>query len=222
MLSDITHVPQERTWCYLLAEERWFAGGAINNGGLAVQWVRDMFYPELSDEAGYQRLFQDAVQISPGSDGVTLLPYFAGERSPYWNADARAMITGLGLEHDRRHVARAVLEGVAYRLGEIWEALGAPDSAEPIRLTGGILQSPAWAQIVCDVIGSPLVAVDAGDASAIGAAMLGFVALGLAPSLDTLAGQIQPGIRWQPDQEKGVVYRAGLARFREIYKAFYG
>ena len=210
-----------RTWCYLLAEDRWFAGGAINNGGLAVQWVREKFYPELSPEAGYQRLFKDAAETSPGSEGVTLLPYFAGERSPYWNAEARAVITGLGLEHDRRHVARAVLEGVAFRLGEIWEALDAPDSAEPVRLTGGILQSPAWAQIVCDVLGSPLAAVDTGDASAIGAAMLGFTALGLAPSLDALAGRVQPGMSWQPNQENHALYRAGLDRFRKLYIALY-
>ena len=219
-LSDSSSLPQHaRTWCYLLAEERWFAGGAINNGGLAVQWVREKFYPDLSGETGYQRMFLDASEIPPGSEGVIVLPYFVGERSPYWNTEARATITGLGLDHDRRHVARAVLEGVAYRLAEIWEALGTPESAEPIRLTGGILQSPAWAQIVCDVIGYPLTAVDRGDASAIGAAMLGFVALGLAPSLDALADQVQPGVRWQPDPDKTAVYRSGLERFRAIYQA---
>lgn len=212
---------QERTWCYLLSERRWFSGGAINNGGLAVQWVREKFYPELPGDAGYQRMFQDAAQIPPGSEGVTVLPYFAGERSPYWNTEARATITGLGLDHERRHVARAVLEGVAYRLGEIWQALPASESTEPVRLTGGILQSPAWAQIVCDVIGSPLAAVESGDASAIGAAMLGFVALGLAPSLETLAGRVRPGMRWQPDPEKSAIYRAGLERFQEIYQALY-
>jgi gluconokinase len=212
---------QERTWCYLLAEGRWFAGGAINNGGLAVQWIREKFYADLTEAAGYQRMFQDAEEIPPGSDGVSVLPYFAGERSPYWNANARAAITGLGLESDRRHIARAVLEGVAYRLGDIWDALRAPEAGEPVRLTGGILASPIWAQIVCDVIGAPIAAVESGDASAVGAAMLGFVALGLAPSLDELARRVQPGIHWQPDPERSAFYRAGLARFRVAYQALY-
>jgi gluconokinase len=213
--------PQERTWCYLLTKERWFAGGAINNGGLAVQWVREKFYPELSITAGYQRMFTDADEIPPGSAGVTLLPYFAGERSPYWNADARAAITGLGLEHDRRHVARAVLEGVAYRLGEIWEALGKTGLDEPARLTGGILQSPDWAQIVCDVIGFPLTAVETGDASAIGAAMLGFTALGFAPSLEIQASRVLPGMSWQPNPDNHAIYLAGLERFRKLYAALF-
>jgi gluconokinase len=212
---------QERTWCYLLTEGRWFAGGAINNGGLAVQWVREKFYHEFSEADGYQRMFTDAVDIAPGSAGVTLLPYFAGERSPYWNAEARAAITGLGLEHDRRHIARAVLEGVAYRLGEIWEALGASGNQEPVRLTGGILQSPAWAQIVCDVIGAPLAAVETGDASAIGAAMLGFTALGLAPSLETCASRVLPGMSWLPNPVNHDIYRAGLEKFHQLYTALY-
>jgi gluconokinase len=212
---------QERTWCYLLAEGRWFAGGAINNGGLAVQWVREKFYPELSSDAGYRQLFMDAAEVPPGSAGVMILPYFAGERSPYWNADARAVITGLGLEHDRRHIARAVLEGVGLRLCEIWDALGEYNSAEPIRLTGGIVQSPIWAQIVCDVIGSPLAAVETGDASAVGAAMLGFVALGLAPSLETLADRVLPGISWQPNPDNYSIYRNGLEKFRKLYAVIF-
>jgi gluconokinase len=219
--NDQESLQQERTWCYLLAEGRWFAGGAINNGGLAIQWGREMFYPELTGEAGYQRLFQDAAEIAPGSEGVMVLPYFAGERSPYWNAEARATFTGLGLEHNRRHMARAVLEGVAYRLGEIWEALSAPELAEPVRLTGGILQSLIWAQIVCDVIGTPLAAIESGDASAIGAAMLGYVALGVVPSLDTLAARVKPGIHWQPDLKNHETYRMGLERYRAIYNALY-
>jgi gluconokinase len=213
--------PRGRTWCYLLTENRWFAGGAINNGGLAVQWVREKFYPELPDEAGYQRMFAEAADIPPGAAGVTILPYFAGERSPYWNAEARAVFTGLGLEHDRRHIARAVLEGVAYRLGEIWEALGPAKSTAAVRLTGGILQSPLWAQIVCNVIGVPLVAVETGDASAIGAAMLGFAALGVIPSLETLAEKVSPGTGWQPDPDNHAIYRSGLERFHKLYNALY-
>jgi len=166
-------------------------------------------------------MFSDAAEIPPGSAGVTLLPYFAGERSPYWNADARGTITGLGLEHDRRHVARAVLEGVAYRLGEIWQALGKISLDEPARLTGGILQSPDWAQIVCDVLGYPLTAVETGDASAIGAAMLGFTALELAPSLEIQASRVNPGMSWQPNPGNHTIYRAGLERFRMLYTAIY-
>jgi gluconokinase len=87
--------PSERTWCYVLAAGQWFAGGAINNGGLALQWVRERFYPDLPGPAGYDRLLQEAAAVAPGAEGVCLLPYFAGERSPHWNPLARAALTGL-------------------------------------------------------------------------------------------------------------------------------
>jgi len=216
--------PAPRTWCYVLSEGRYFAGGAINNAGLAVQWVREKFYAELAAEAGYRQLFTDAVEIGPGAGGVMLLPFFAGERSPYWNANARATLTGLGLEHDRRHIARAVLEAVAFRLGTIWQALAGPEQnqeTDPIRLTGGVLQTPAWAQIVCDVLGAPLTAVEAGDASAVGAAMLGQSALGLASSLDDLAARVHSGANWQPDPERHARYSQQLERFQALYRQLY-
>jgi len=211
-----------RTWCYLLRDGRYFAGGAINNAGLALQWIREKFYPDLEGQAGYERLIADAAQMAPGSGGVLLLPFFAGERSPYWRADARGSIHGLGLEHDRRHIARAVLEAVAYRLGTIWEALGESSDQQPVRLTGGIVGNATWAQIISDVIGMPLAAVEGGDASAIGAAMLGQVSLGLADSLDELAARIQPGTSWQPDPARHTFYQEQLIVYKDLYQRLYG
>ena len=213
-----------RTWCYVMAEDRWFSGGAINNGGLALQWMRSRFYAEFPGEEGFTRLMADAAEIDPGAGGVQVLPYFAGERSPYWNPAARAVITGLGLEHDRQHVARAALEGVAYCLADVWEALG-NDLVQEInaipggaRLTGGITRSPAWAGIVADVLGIPLTLVETADASAVGAAMLGQVALGIASSLDAVAQCIVPGETLQPDLARHRFYLQEHRRFQQRYQ----
>jgi gluconokinase len=209
--------PDMRTWCYLLAESRWFAGGAINNAGLAVQWARDSFYPA---EAGYERLFAEAAEAPPGAKGVRCLPFFAGERSPYFRADARAAFVGLSWEHGRGELARAVLEAVALRLADIWDALGVPGLGEPARLTGGILRTPFWAQLCCDALGVPLAAVEAADASAVGAALLAQAALQPELTLQELAGRIRPGRRWQPDPERRDLYRRLLAQFRGLYRRF--
>jgi len=136
----------ERTWCYLLAEKRWFAGGAINNGGLALQWVRERFYPELAGEAGYERLFAEAASVPAGAEGVLLLPYFAGERNPHWDPAARALLVGMGLEHGRAHVARAVLEGVAFCLADVWQALEEKRNIT----TEGIAEHPGRIQDIQD------------------------------------------------------------------------
>jgi gluconokinase len=224
--------PAQRTWCYLLTEGRWFAGGAVNNAGLAVQWVRDSFYAGESAAAGYELLFAEAARVPPGAEGLRCLPFLAGERSPYFRADARAAFMGLSWEHGRGHMARAVLEAVALRLADVCEALSvasaaSPDraqasspAAEPVRLTGGILRSPFWTQLLCDVLGVPLSAVEAADASAAGAALLAQAGLETELSLEELVSRIRPGRRWHPDPARHEAYRRLLEEFRDLYRRF--
>jgi gluconokinase len=99
------------------------------------------------------------------------------------------MIYGLRLGHGRGHLARAAMEGVAHCLADVRDALpaAAPD-AGPTRLTGGITRTPLWAQIVADVVGEPLAAIEAADASATGAALVGLRALGQLSSGGGAAG----------------------------------
>jgi len=218
--------PQQRTWCYLLSEQRWFAGGAINNGGLALQWVRERFYSELPGEDGYTRLFADAASVPAGAGGVLLVPYFSGERSPHWDAQARALVVGLGLEHGRAHIARAALEGVAFCLADVWDALegeNRPEVESPlVHLTGGITRSPLWVQILADVLGVRLAPVEAADASVVGAAMLGQWALGQANSLEELAQRVPPGPLVEPDMQKHAQYVQEHHRWQGLYQMIRG
>ena len=211
--------PAERIWCYLFAEQRWFAGGAINNGGLALQWVRQHFYADLPGEGGFERLMQDAAGIEPGANGLFLLPYFTGERNPYWDSQVRALIYGLDLDHNRTHFARAVLEGVAYCLADVWETLDSiPDSEPSVRLTGAITRSPLWMQILADVLGESLLPIEVSDASVAGAAMLGFQALGRSTSLEELAGQVSITEAIHPDPARHDRYQELHQRFQLLYK----
>ena len=209
----------ERTWCYVLVEGRWFAGGAINNAGLALQWVRERFYPDLAGDAGYERLTADAAGIAPGAEGVRLLPYFTGERSPHWNPEARALLSGLGLAHTRAHVARAVLEGVAYCLADVWEALNTEASAlGQVRLTGNVTHNPVWAQIVADVLGVSLFADEAADASALGAALLGHLALGHLQRLEDAGAALPPSRAYNPDPARHAFYQTEHRVFQDLYR----
>jgi gluconokinase len=198
--------PGERTWCYLLDEGLYFVGGAINNGGLALEWVRDRLYPDLAGPAGFEQLASDAASVAPGAEGVFMLPYFAGERSPYWAPDDRAMLYGLGVGHTRAHIARAAMEGVANCLADVWDALnGTEEGGQIVRLTGGITRTPPWAQILADMLGVELMASEAADASAMGAALLGMRALGL-PGAGGLARTVEPGRTYTPDQRSHRFY----------------
>ncbi len=194
-----------RTWCYVLDEKHWLAGGAINNGGLVAQWAREQFYPQES----FELMLQEAGQVPAGSGGVVFLPYLSGERSPHWNPWERALISGIGLEHSRAHIARAALEGVAFCLAEVWEIVGGSDSA---RLTGGITHARLWSQILCDVLGVPLELMEAADASAVGAARLGWSALGREmPPLPA------PDVTLTPDPGRHEIYQRCYREFQQRY-----
>ena len=120
-----------------------------------------------------------AAAVPPGADGLIILPFLTGERSPYWNAAARGVVFGLSLAHHRGHLVRAMLEGIGYRMRSILDAL--TEVAGPVsevRAAGGFVGSPVWMQIVADVLDQPLHLPVTQEASALGAAMLAMRATG--------------------------------------------
>ncbi len=224
--------PGERTFCYLLTDRvgngdtgahsnpspLWFIGGAINNGGLTLQWTREKLYPDLVGAAGYEQLAADAASVPPGAEGVFLLPYFAGERSPHWAPKDRGMLYGLGMQHNRAHFARAAMEGVANCLADVWDALyGSETSNEVVRLTGGITRTPLWSQILADMLGVPLMALEVADTSATGAGLLGMYALGLIGA-DPLhvAATVASGPIYTPDLRRHQFYKQHHREYRAL------
>jgi gluconokinase len=189
--------PKARVFCYYLDKNRWILGGSLNNGGVALRWFRDNFYPGCRE---YDEVLNEAATAPAGSSSLLFLPYLAGERSPGFNARARAVWFGLGLEHGRAHMARSVLEAVAYRLysvlGPIEELTG---PAREIRATGGFARSPFWLQICADVFGREVTVPTQTEGSALGAFVLGAVALGVAPDLSWVHRFVAEGSRLGSD-----------------------
>lgn len=215
--------PGERTFCYLLDDDPekplWFIGGAINNGGLTLQWVREKLYPELAGAAGFDQLKADAESVAPGAEGVFMLPYFAGERSPHWAPKDKGMLYGLGVQHTRAHIARAAMEGVANCLADVWDALYGSETAhgEIVRLTGGITRTPLWAQILADVLGVPLMALEVADTSATGAALLGMRALDqISAAPRNLAVTVESGTVYTPDRRRHEFYKQHHREYRAL------
>jgi xylulokinase len=204
--------PYGRTHLYRAAAPGlWYAMAAIQNAGLALEWVRKTL------GASWEDVYEEAFAVPPGAGGVVFLPYLSGERTPRFDPAARGAWTGLALDHDRGHLLRAALEGVAFALREGIEAL--EDAGTPVpelRLAGGGTASESWRQLLADVLGRPLWPLPdavARVASARGAALLAGVASGayrtvgdaLAPVPDRV---IRPG---------DAAYEAAYARYRELY-----
>ena len=186
-LAGPAYDPELRTHTFCHAVPgRWFAMGAILSAGLCLRWLRDQVFDGLGLD--YEALSAAAGEVEPGAEGVLFLPYLLGERTPHMDARARGVFFGLALRHERRHLVRAVLEGVAFAMRdslEIFRTFGV--STERIIATGGGAQSAVWRQIQADVFGSPLVSVATPEPAACGAALLAGIGTGLWPDADSLA-----------------------------------
>lgn len=147
------------TFCHAV-RGKWHQMGVMLSAGGSLRWYRDVLATEETQVArsmgcdAYELIASEAEQAPPGCEGLIFLPYLTGERTPHPDPDARAVFFGLTLRHDRRHLARAVLEGVAYGLRDSFEILseiGVP--VREVRATGGGARSAIWRQIQADVTG---------------------------------------------------------------------
>ncbi len=149
---------------------------AVQNAGLALDWVRRVF------AASWDELYASADAVAPGSDGLVFRPTLVPERfhdAGSYTGFAGAAFTSLRLAHRREHLLHAALEGVALGIREALDLLDDEDAAAPLRLAGGGSAHPAWRQMLADVLGRELLAVDAPAASAHGAALLAGIATGV-------------------------------------------
>jgi len=224
MLTAVPKVdPKGRTWCYNLTDDMWVAGGAINNGGIVMRWMRDKVchygsaQMENLDVDAYDLMTMKAGRVAAGSDGLLLLPFFTGERAPYWNSDLRGMFFGLSLNHGRSHMIRAAMEGVCYSLNSVLLALRDFGDVQDIRVSGSFTKSPLWLQIMADVFGETLTLPDNSEGAAFGAAVLGFISTGIIHSIEDTASLIQPKKIYTPQVENAAVY----AKLYDIYDRLY-
>ncbi len=200
-------------------------GFAMTASAALTRWYRDQFgQPEKEAEASlgisaYQLLSQEASDIPPGSQGLLVLPYFAGERSPIYDPAARGLILGLTLSHTRRHVYRALLEGVALGLRHSLEILrGEGIVIRRIIGTGGGTRSQLWTQIVSDVIGQDQEIVTSPYGAPLGGAFLSGFGAGLFEDLTPLRTdwvQTTGTVRWNPAAKR--VYDRYFDVYRELY-----
>jgi gluconokinase len=208
--------PRARTFCYVLAEGIWVVGGAINNGGATLAWVRDKLWPEAG---GIDALIDWAAASPAGADGLLFLPYLLGERTPYWNPDARGVLFGLSAGHGREHVVRAALEGVLFQMLNVLEVLEqVAGKAAECRATGGFARAPLWRQMMADVFGRAVLFPRAHEASSLGAAMMAMVAVGALDSLADAESLVAVEDRHEPSGGQVEVYRRLFPLFLDLYE----
>ncbi|BDG59137.1 gluconokinase [Caldinitratiruptor microaerophilus] len=206
--------PRARLWCYHLAPGRYVLGGSLSSGGMVLAWVRDRLY---APDTPYETLLAEAAAVPPGAGGLLFLPYLSGERSPGFNARMRGVWFGLGLEHGRGHLVRSALEGIAFRLASVLEPLEElAGPAREVRAAGGLARSPLWLSVCADVLGREVAVPDQVESTALGAFVLGGVALGLFPGLEAVHRFVGVRERVAPDPDRHAHYRELFDLYRRV------
>jgi xylulokinase len=195
----------------------WHAMGVMLSAAGSLRWYRETFAPGVP----YDELTAEAERVPPGAEGVTFLPYLAGERTPHADPNARGAFVGLSLAHGRGHLTRAVLEGVAFGLRDCLELLGGLGvDARVGRASGGGARSRLWLTIVASVLGIPLELTEAEEGAAYGAALLGGVSGGVFADVhEAVASCVRVRDRVEPNDDWRRAYDEVYARYRDLYPA---
>ena len=153
-------------WCYRIDRKRVIMGGALSDGGNLYAWLKaNLNLPKDAEEQIAKR--------EPNAQGLTFLPFLAGERSTGYNESATGAILGLRSSHDAVDILRAAFESVAYRFSEIFHQLNSVVKIKEIVASGGALrESPVWTKIIADVLGRHLTLNNVSESSSRGAVLL--------------------------------------------------
>jgi xylulokinase len=191
----------------------WYQMGASLSGGLSLNWVREIMH------ASWDELYASVEEPAQPHDPI-FVPHLSGERTPYSDPALRGSWTTLSLANDRTSVLRSALEGTAFAIRDALDALDAGQRPPRLRLAGGGTLAAGWRQLLADVLGVPLYAVDVPAASGRGAALLGAVAAGLL-SLDDITGPLAPSatLAAEPDPAAAAFHAGRYATFRRTVSA---
>jgi len=191
----------------------WYAMAATVNAGLALNWARKIL------NASWDELYATA-ERAPEPSAPLFLPHLVGERTPYLDPTMRGAWTGLGLDHERRDLLYAALEGVAFAVRDAFDALPGAQGAGHLRLGGGGSAGAAWRQMLADVIELPLHEVAVPAASARGAALMGAAAVEMV-SADDIGGPLAPKATpvAEPTSRASELFRDRRGEFHRVIKA---
>lgn len=201
-----------------VVEDRWNIMGACLSSGVSLKWLKQ----NIIGVDDYHTINKEGAKLPEGSEGLIFLPYLSGERTPHQNPDARGIFFGLSMKHNRYHMARAVMEGVAYSLRDCLEVVqGTGVKCRKIIASGGGANSELWLQIQADVFNQELYKSTTKEQACLGAAITAGVGLGIYPGFDEACRRL---VRlddkvYLPEEESVKKYQEYYGLFKEIYSA---
>ena len=222
--DDVKIDPEGRlhTFCHAV-RGKWHMMGVSLTGGGALQWFVEKLCREVASGKGgnaFDVLNREAEKIAAGSEGLFFLPYLAGERTPHADPDARGCFVGLTLKHSRGHMARAIMEGVAYAMRDSLKIIDDLDvPVRQIRASGGGSRSQLWRQIQADVFGQAAVTINSEQGPAYGVALLAAVGAGEYRNVEQACSATIKVVKKTPTIRKNKsYYDRGFPVFQDLYR----
>ena len=204
-------------WHYCL-RDRWATLGIMQTAGESLEWFKNTFDRSEDQTRGSGDIFNQynsaASQVPEGSEGLLFLPYLNGERTPYWDPNARGVFFGINLKTSKGHFVRAIMEGVSFALRnniETVESLGV--NINEVRAVGGGLKSQVWLEILGKILRKPISTVSMPDTANLGNILLCGKALGIIDSYENAAQKMVA-------VDRRVAYAEGSAQYEKQYPIF--
>ena len=219
-------MPSERLWATAwLDSSAYTLQGGTSTSGSITRWFRDQLAPlELAAQANggqpaYAALARLLDDSQPGARGLLALPYFEGERTPIYDAEAKGVLFGLTLSHTRADIYRALLEGIAFGIRHMIDAMR-EEGADIRRIIGaaGGTKNRAWMQIVSDVANIDMDILEQESSASYGDALMAGVGVGIYASLKDCASSVRNISTIKPDAERHRLYEPYYRLFRQLYE----
>lgn len=209
--ADRVAIP-DGLWTYRVDRRRYVQGGALSTGGNVFAWLLHVL--RIQD---VNLLEQQLLTMPPDAHGLTVLPFLAGERSPNWNPRAQAVMLGPTLDTTATDLVQANLEAIAYRFAAVYDIMkqSLPPMHSIIASGAGLIHSPAWMQIMADVLGDVIVASGVNEATGRGAALLVLEAMGAITDIASVATPLAES--YSPIPTNVETYQRAINRQNELY-----
>jgi len=207
------------------SERKYFTAAAMVAGGALIRWFRDNFGQQeriAGRELGvsaYDIMNLEAAKVAPGCDGLITLPYFMGERTPVWDAEARGILFGLSLSHGRGHIIRSLMEGVGFGVRQNIEIVRehGVKVLPSLGLVEGGAVSALWRQIMADIVQVETVFLEGVQGAPAGCAVMAGVGVGLFESYDVVRDWTAGAVKHYPSEQNRRVYDELFEVYKELY-----
>lgn len=206
---------EKRIFTYLLNEEHYISGGAVNNAGIILEWMKGKFFPGTE----YEEIFQSFKDTENGIKTPVFLPYLLGERAPVWNSEARGVFFGITFEHEQKHFIRAVLEGIIYSIYDVFKVLESMKHIKKIYVNGGLSRSEIFIKTIADVFNREILISENYESSCFGAFITGMAAIGEIENIESF-DRYRPEVKKiMPDNDKHKTYMENFKIYKDIYNS---